>query len=145
MRKRLYFSLLATVLGMGGCAIGQPVNLVENGTTVVDTHSSANGEIVNAKVEQYGEDVLVRGRVAKDEERRLLKGYVQVDVFDKNGVRIDSVSSLYRFSHNTSRSANTAPFSAKLHVVPPAGSHVMINHRDSRDGRKDNSAVLSIM
>ena len=142
---RNMLAILVVLSSLSGCAV-KGVDLVQNGTTSIDERASNNGSIVASKVEQYGETVLVRGRVARADTRRLIKGFVQVDVFNEKGVRIDTASSLYRFRHNGSHVASTAPFTARLNIVPPAGSQVKINHRDDRKQMEESGkGSLSIM
>lgn len=137
--------LLVITLLLGACA-SRGVDLVGNGTTEVMTSDSDKGKVVAPKVEQYGDSVLVRGRVANVSEGRILKGAVSVDLFDARGVRIDTVDTRYRFRHNASTVSRTAPFTARLHIVPPQGSKVVINHEDKRPtGGQTQDGKLSIM
>lgn len=145
MRRVRILAVFAVTLFLGACA-SKGVDLVGNGTTEVLTSDSEKGQVVAPKVEQYGDNVLVRGRVANVSQGRILKGQVNVDLIDARGVRIDTVNTQYRFRHNASRVSRTATFTARLHMVPPEGSKVVINHEDSRPtGEQTPDGKLSIL
>jgi len=126
-----------------GCA-NRGVNLVESGTVSVEQGDSKRSGVTGVRVRQVGDQTVVDGAVVRADGVRGLKGYVQVDVIDSRGVRIDSADSRYAFRKTGTREARTALFSAHLSAPVPAGSVVVVQPKDSLEGYGENKGTLSL-
>ena len=141
--KKLIFILMVPMLA-AGCAT-KGIDLTENGNTQIEVGNTDKATVVTPKLEQYGDQVVVRGRVAKQSNQRILKGFVKIDVIDANGIRVDTAEAPYRFRGSPSRKSKSASFSAKLNAVPPVGSTVVIDHKDTRKEMGKDTGAISIM
>lgn len=129
---RVYIALLALVLVLGGCA-STGVDLVKENNIALQADNSPKGEIRSIKVRKYNDKVLITGLIAKNKNKRLLKGHVHIDVFDKSNNIQQTIESDYRFRRSgASRTASAARFTASLDVEPSPDSRVVITHHDAK-------------
>jgi len=128
---------------LAGCA-NRGVNLVDSGAVSIDQGDSKRSGVTGVRVRQIGDETVVDGAVVRADGVRGLKGYVQVDVVDSRGVRVDHVDSRYAFRKTGTREARTALFSAHLSGPVPAGSVVVVKPKDSLEGYGENTGTLSL-
>lgn len=136
--------IVAVALLMNGCAYLKGVDLVANGSTQVRVSASDQATVVAPRVQQYGDQIYVEGKVLNTGPNRIVQGFVQVDVIDAKGARIDTAKSRYSFRHFGSAKSKIAGFSTELSVVPPKGSTVIIQHYDNRDKFDEDTGSGSI-
>lgn len=126
-----------------GCA-SRGVNLVDSGAVTLETGASKRAEVVGVRVRQLGDQTVVDGAVVRSEGTRILKGFVQVDVIDERGVRVDSADTRYTFRKTGNREARTALFSARFTTPVPTGAVVVVQPKDTLEGYKDGTGTLTL-
>lgn len=136
--------IVASVLVINGCAYLNGVDLVANGSTQVRISASDQATVVAPRVQQYGDQIYVEGKVLNTGPKRIVQGFVQVDVIDAKGARVDTAKSRYSFRHFGSTKSKVAGFSTELSITPPAGSTVIIQHYDDREQYDDDTGTGSL-
>jgi len=138
-------TVLLMFIALSGCATFKGVDLVENETTHISAENSQKVNVKTIRVTQHNDTVYVKGRVARDKDIRIHKGFVTVDLYNERGVRIDSIDANIRFKRRGSRFLRSGTYSAQLEEIPQKNSKVVVRARDYKKESDKGSGTLKLM
>jgi len=121
-----FMSLLVLIFAAGilfGCAAGK-VNLVEQGTVVIERVPSRNISVAEVYAYQYEDSMVIQGKVKRQYSSGYIGGHVDIAIISPKGDILEQESTFFLPRGRKQKRKREASFSVRISSPPPRGSTI---------------------